>query len=810
MIVKLAPNRRDGKSSFEALGDYITEGIEQSGDRANRTNWDDLTQYITKQSVLDALGEDVEKTIAVEVGNLSSLEAASRHMAAVANRSTRAVNPVMHMILSWPEGERPEPQAIFRAGRHILGSLGLLEHQFIIAIHDNTENRHAHIEVNRVHPTTYRPARLPWMLKTMHRAAREAEIEHGWAHDNGIYEVVEVGGQKLIVEASARGESDRAETFGGNRAETWSGEQSFEAWCKDAPAAALRKALADPATNDWQAVHGVLASFGLELRESGGGGLRVYDVGPQDDVNATGRQKPAAVSASKAFRFLKRPEAEERFGQFRPIDPTRPLKSPATTFKRDPQKRLENKLLRAAARATLKKKFETERADALEQRTVALGVLKEMFAKSDADRTERRTEAYRALREQISADPTLDRTQKQQAYMAAKLRHEQQRAVDRQQAQQERAERRALLAPLPTWREWVEAEAQKGDDAAISALRGLVYQEGRDAKRAAATTDADSIGPVGTISPAGSTRKVDPYARALSQLTWRVSSHGVVTYRFNAGPVAFVDAGAKLRFDGAIVSDDALRVALKYAADKWRGDIRLNGGDQVFRDRVARMATEMRIELQNPELRRLQLQQLATHRAAASLPYAHPVSATQQVALFARKLLSFPVFRKDLSNAQNQDAARIRSPFRKPGFGATAHAFDDPRGSSPKTLNGLRSLSSIPVVRLGSGPEVLLPDHARRDLRQREPDGSHALRRPGDAGGRVTLVASDAVPRGVHTGAIAARDASHVYQQTANGLVRHATRPGQTWPADGTVVTIRYTNGAVSSVRVPAERGGRR
>ena len=81
MIVKVAPNRRDGKSSFEDLESYITEGIEQSGDRAERTSWDRLTQYITKQSVLDELGDDVEKTIAVEIGNVTSLKTAASETA---------------------------------------------------------------------------------------------------------------------------------------------------------------------------------------------------------------------------------------------------------------------------------------------------------------------------------------------------------------------------------------------------------------------------------------------------------------------------------------------------------------------------------------------------------------------------------------------------------------------------------------------------------------------------------------------------------------------------------------------------------
>ncbi len=154
MIVKVAPNRRDGKSSFEDLESYITEGIEQSGDRAERTSWDRLTQYITKQSVLDELGDDVEKTIAVEIGNVTSLKTAASEMFAVANRNKKVKNPVYHYILSWKEHERPDVQDVMAAARHTLKTLGLLEHQYIIAIHANTDNIHAHIEVNRVSGVT--------------------------------------------------------------------------------------------------------------------------------------------------------------------------------------------------------------------------------------------------------------------------------------------------------------------------------------------------------------------------------------------------------------------------------------------------------------------------------------------------------------------------------------------------------------------------------------------------------------------------------------------------------------------------------
>ena len=71
MIVKVAPNRHDGRTSFNDLARYISNGITQSQDSPHRCSFDRLTQYITKDSVLDELGADVEKTIAVEIGNLA-------------------------------------------------------------------------------------------------------------------------------------------------------------------------------------------------------------------------------------------------------------------------------------------------------------------------------------------------------------------------------------------------------------------------------------------------------------------------------------------------------------------------------------------------------------------------------------------------------------------------------------------------------------------------------------------------------------------------------------------------------------------
>jgi hypothetical protein len=254
-------------------------GITQSGEPPEKYSRSTLTQHITKESVLDALGEQVEKTIGAEISQVSSLANAPAEMYAVAQQAPRVEEPVDHYILSWPEHERPATQDIFATARHTLAALGMQDHQYIIAIHANTENLHAHIELNRIHPKTFRAFDHYYDFLTLHRAAREAEIQYGWYHDNGAFNVVVIDGQKRIVRNRDYRDPDLAPSrAGAQRAEVWSGEQLLETWCKGEPAADLKRVLNDAATGSWQDVQRVLALHGLALRDAGGGGLRVTDV----------------------------------------------------------------------------------------------------------------------------------------------------------------------------------------------------------------------------------------------------------------------------------------------------------------------------------------------------------------------------------------------------------------------------------------------------------------------------------------------------------------------------------------------------
>lgn len=310
MIVKVPSKRRDKRSSFADLQAYITKDLEREGLEIQRTGFGALTQYLTRETVPDLAVGRKEKCIAVETGNVLSLASAPTEMYGVADKNKRVKDPLLHYIISWQTDERPSVENIFKSARDTIAALGMSDHQYIVAIHANTDNIHAHIEINRVHPHTYRAHVTHWLHNTLHYAAREVEIRYGWKHDRGIYEVVEVDGQKQIVLAKTLGQdrtAGKAATF-----ETWTGNQSLESWCKERVADELKRHLST--ATSWQDLHDFLATYALRLKDSGGGGMQVQTI--------TEDGKPITVSASKAFRFMKRKMLESNLGPFYPDEET--------------------------------------------------------------------------------------------------------------------------------------------------------------------------------------------------------------------------------------------------------------------------------------------------------------------------------------------------------------------------------------------------------------------------------------------------------------------------------------------------------
>lgn len=667
-----------GKSSFSRLASYISAGIDAHVD-SRAVSFDKLTSYMTAETALDVMGGQVEKCIAVEVGNVTNLRNAAKEMWAVGQQNPRCKDPVYHFLLSWPENERPPVAEIFEAARHTLTALGLQEHQYIVAIHANTDNIHAHVEVNRVHPTTFRAKHLEWAHKTLHKAAREVELKFGWKHDNGLWQVMEIAGKKVLFPRKAYLQdilplSSKAKNF-----EVWNGRESFESWLKKKPAHTLRRALENPTS--WQDIHQALSAYGIELTDSGGG-LRVELLRQGED------DKPVAIAASKVFRFMKRKDLEKAIGPFVPLDPNGPAPAQVERYKRDPIKRLTRRLERLAQREDLWDRYlayrETVKAEQAEKNAI-LAEWKQGKKQDDAERYRLYKASYAAKRNEIKADKSLSGTQKQQAYILLKMTYEQAREELKDQLAAERRSFDDLMPKVKSWREWVEEQAQQGNEAAISALRGMVYEEKRQAKRG-----SEEAEPVPSIRPAPARPDDDPSIKAIINLAWQVSSNGRIFYRFKqTNELAFIDEGPELSFGRREVSDEALLATLRYAKMKWGNTLHLTGGDAVFRERVLHLASSLNMTVNNQELKELQQKAIEARTAP---PTTHGKETHQIVPLEARFKRDNPA--SQIVPAETQDQKIYRGKIEHVDH---THALQQV-GKDRYVLHDLRMLDRLPAI----------------------------------------------------------------------------------------------------------------
>ena len=83
-------------------------------------------------------------------------ELVARQMRLVASQSKRVKNPVYHFVIAWRPEEAPSNEVMIQVADRTCRELGLTEHQAYYVGHDDTDHRHLHIVVNRVHPVSFR------------------------------------------------------------------------------------------------------------------------------------------------------------------------------------------------------------------------------------------------------------------------------------------------------------------------------------------------------------------------------------------------------------------------------------------------------------------------------------------------------------------------------------------------------------------------------------------------------------------------------------------------------------------------------
>lgn len=293
MNVIIPPKRRDKKTSFKKLVNYVstredmknsdavapgTEAQVSSADYVSTPGFGQLVDYVGRKKsapaaeILSISPEGTQRVLSGEVlceTNCFSLETAAAEMNMTAMQNRRCKDAVYHFILSWQSEEDPSPDAIFSSVRYSMKQLGMEDHQYVAAIHRDTDNVHCHVSANRVHPTTFRAQNMWNDADTLQKCCRVLERELGFKVDNGSWHMDEHGDlhrTKRDMPSAPRGAAKR---------EIFSDKESLHGYAVRETREKIT-AVAEQDNLSWDMLHNMLYTKGLGVREQSGG-LAIYD-----------------------------------------------------------------------------------------------------------------------------------------------------------------------------------------------------------------------------------------------------------------------------------------------------------------------------------------------------------------------------------------------------------------------------------------------------------------------------------------------------------------------------------------------------
>ena len=520
MIAKriMAPK---GGAGFGRLGAYVLNARAE----VDPASWSRLNAYI-----LDT-GHAGEKVAWARVTNCRADDpgwAVKEILATQAYNSRSRSDKNYHLVVSFPESEKPSRAQMEDIEDKLCAAIGFEAHQRVSAVHQNTDNWHLHVAINKVDPTTFRnvmPVRDHYRLQ---EACADLEIRHGLTREAHTIDPRQGADRR---QRKARG---AAADF-----EAQHGGQSFGTWIREQAAAALLAAR--DSGKGWPELHRVAASYDAEFKPRGAGLV----IGHRGDARLH-------VKASDVDRGLSMQALADAVGPFEAPVQKKSVASAQAGY------------TPPSSTGPLYEIFQRERLTALAARDAAMTALRERHAAYDRQlrdyyrerlRLERLTGLRGILRRDSFCHITGQRTRD----------HAERKAREAEERRQVRAQHQ-----IPNWQGFLEAEAGRGNDAALRALR--IRQQQRERVEAALLEAAD----------AGEARHIvyrhlRPVVRRDGRVIYRVADGGLVSDEAQQVRVNQVTAGAAF-------------LALTLAADRF-GTRPLNvEGTDDFRRQVAQLA----------------------------------------------------------------------------------------------------------------------------------------------------------------------------------------------------------------------------
>jgi hypothetical protein len=419
--------RKSGRGTKQLLAYVVNE---EGKGRGDPTDWK-LAEY-----VLDTKHAG-EKVAYSRITNCQSTEVgwAVKEILATQAANTRSKSEKSyHLVVSFPEGERPTQEQMIDIEDHIAKSIGFEGHQRISAVHQNTDNWHLHVVINKVHPVTHRNVEPYYDHLRLQEACAELEIKHDLTRDNHVQSPDRpLNGRPAEMEAHAQ-------------------RISFARWVKEKAGPTLIQAATVATT--WQELHLAFAENGVVLKPRGAGLIIAHVKSDRVRIKASDLSRDLSMAAMTA-----------RFGPYEPPEPAIETVEPAQVYDAGP--------IDATPEVDdLWQRYTAERDGARSARTLAMDAMraahlkytrelsawyKQRYINAKAAKLNRgdRISTYKTLSRQRHIDKINRKTREMQDRQTIKGRH-----------------------PIPTWIEFLVREAANGNAIAVTTLERLDARTG--------------------------------------------------------------------------------------------------------------------------------------------------------------------------------------------------------------------------------------------------------------------------------------------------------------------------------------------
>ena len=560
-------------------------------------------------SLVNYLADDQAKqsrvaTTSVTHCESSDLRAAFIEVMAIQAMNTRAESDkTYHLILSFRAGERPEDDVLKAIEREVCVGLGYDGHQRISVAHDDTDNFHLHIAINKIHPTRLTIHNPYNDHKTLGRLCAALELHYELERDN--HNAVRVGSENRALDM-----------------EHHAGVESLLGWIKRE---CLEQLLA---ATSWPELHRVLQAHGLAIHERGNG-LVICD------------QAGLMVKASSVARTLSKTKLLERFGDFKPPFDTDPQHNQNKIFNHHHNNSSNNKHLKAP---TPVKHYEATPVRTRMDTTLLFSRYKNE-QQGIAGYRAKAGQAARAKKARLIADlkskaklkrATIQltggsRAEKKCLYALISLGVKSELKSINEHYRQERERLLKQCQPLQ-WADWLRREATLGNSEALAALRarrGTIALKGN------------------TVSASGGVMQ----KTGVNAIQESITKKGTIIYR--VGSSAVRDEGDRLKVSRG-ATREGLAAALCLAMERYGTYITVTGTAE-FKAQIVEVAANAKLPLMftdaKLEEQRMALikqastnQQVSTHNVKDTRSEAEAnklMSVRQSIAVSALTSLSF-------------------------------------------------------------------------------------------------------------------------------------------------------------------------